>query len=244
MIYSATLLGKNADNTPRIFMFHSVLPENLATEIVKTLKELSRTTGTKIFFTPTDILIKCINEDNRDEPLVIRMIDHSGTEDRILLSVSSFDIPTDDLKERFLHVKKNVNIPWHMLSPKKDGQSLFGNLVDFLRDTLNEPKAPYLASLILGERASSPHIRWDGIPPLESLMELVRKTNDILKKNNKNCVMDIVQDTYSEGRPVFKITKYSDNGEINDVKELDTQKAFFFMESILEEEKGFLPLLA
>lgn len=150
----------------------------------------------------------------------------------------------EPLLERFDYVKNNIQVPWHRFGKanpnEAERQTVLGDLVDFLRDMLGGPKDFRLAYMLIGERAMQTYFQWNGLPSEDGFNELAKRTNEILKKNGKNC--EIYNTEYSQitGHPVFELAKYNDENELEDISTLDAFQALRYMESILEEEKGEL----
>ena len=216
---------------------HAATGPKLAADVIKFLDtefdpydELS----SNVNYDAKKILMECTKGNTGGQPLTIEF---EGEDDHeLFLSVHVIhDIP-EKLRETFKWICNNIRIPWESFGKE---QPVFGDLMEFLRDTFGAPKDLALGYMLLGNRASEPHIQWDGTPSKKGFDELLKQANAIMQKNGKNCTLEHLK--ASKGLS-FELTKSDQDNEIKEMRTLDAHECLVFAESILEEEKGTLPL--
>lgn len=247
-IYVATLIERFGETVTIRATLSAASPAKLATDIVRFLdNENEREDIPHVVYDPNDILTECLKGKANEDPLSIEIEGEAELGHELLLSVAVINAthPTPDQLTETLFQTLAKKIPWHAFGMNEQNKSLrqplFGDLVDYLRDELGGPKDFALAYMLLGERASRPEIRWDGLPSFEGFNELLKTVNGILEKNGKRCKLSRAGFFKNDGRPQFDLTYTDEDGEITDMHTLDAFECLRYAESILEEEKGILP---
>ena len=216
---------------------HAATGPKLAADIIRFLDtefdpydELS----SNVNYDAKKILMECTKGNSGGNPLTIEF---EGEDDHeLFLSVHVIDDIPEKLRETFKWICNNIRIPWESFGKE---QPVFGDLMDFLRDTFGAPKDLALGYMLLGDRASEPHIQWDGTPSKAGFDELLEQTNEIMSANSKKCTLQYDKDSKELS---FELIEYDENDEISDIRYLNARECLAFAESILEEEKGKLPL--
>lgn len=242
--YVATLIERCGETVIIRTTLSAASPAKLATDIVRFLdNENEREDIPRAHYDPYDILTECLKGNAHDEPLSIEFEGEAGLGHELLLSVAIINATHPTPAQLFGTLAKKI--PWHTFGMNEQDESLrqplFGDLADYLRDELGGPKDFVLAYMLLGERASRPEIRWDGLPSFEGFNELLETVNGILEKNGKRCVLTRAGFSHTDGRPLFELTCTNEVGGIKDIRTLDAFECLRYAESIIEEEKGILP---
>lgn len=242
--YVATLIERCGETVIVRATLSAASPAKLATDTVRFLdNEYEGEDSPHALYDPQDILTECLKGNAHDEPLSIEFEGEAELGHELLLSVAVINATHPTPAQLFGTLAKKI--PWHAFWMNERNaslrQSLFGDLVDYLRDELGGPKDFTLAYMLLGERASRPEIRWDGLPSFEGFNELLKTVNGILEKNGKRCKLSRAGFSTSDGRPEFELTCTDQEGEITGIHTLDAFECLRYAESILEEEKGILP---
>lgn len=242
--YVATLIERCGETVIVRTTLSAASPAKLATDTVRFLdNEYEGEDSPHALYDPNDILTECLKGNAHDEPLSIEFEGEAELGHELLLSVAVINATHPTPAQLFGTLAKKI--PWHTFGMNERNESLrqplFGDLVDYLRDELGGPKDLALAYMLLGERASRPEIRWDGLPSFEGFNELLKTVNGILKKNGKRCKLSRAGFSKKNGRPKFELTCTDEEGEITGIHTLDAFECLRYAESILEEEKGILP---
>lgn len=246
--YVATLIERCGETVIIRTTLSAASPAKLAADTVRFLdNEYEGEDSPHALYDPNDILTECLKGNAHDEPLSIEFEGEAELGHELLLSVTVINVthPTPDQLTETLFQTLEKKIPWHTFGMNEQNKSLrqplFGDLVDYLRNELGGPKDFVLAYMLLGERASRPEIRWDGLPSFEGFNELLKTVNGILEKNGKRCKLSRAGFFKNDGRPEFDLTYTDEEGEITSIHTLDAFECLRYAESILEEEKGILP---
>lgn len=242
--YVATLIERCGETVAVRATLSAASPTKLATDTVRFLdNENEREDIPHALYDPNDILTECLKGNTHADPLTIEFEGEAELGHELLLSVAVINATRPTPAQLFGTLAKKI--PWHAFwmneRNKSLRQSLFGDLVDYLRDELDGPKDFVLAYMLLGERASQPEIRWDGLPSYEGFNELLKTVNGILEKNGKRCKLSRAGFFKNDGRPEFDLTCTNEEGEITGIHTLDAFECLRYAESIIEEEKGILP---
>lgn len=242
--FVATLIERCGETVIIRTTLSATSPAKLATDIVRFLDiEYEGEDTPHVLYDPNDILTECLKGNAHDEPLSIEFEGEAELGHELLLSVAIINATHPAPAQLYGTLAKKI--PWHTfgMNERKESlrQPLFGDLVDYLRDELGGPKDFVLAYMLLGDRASQPEIRWDGLPSFEGFNELLKVVNDILEKNGKRCVLTRAGFSPTDGRPLFELTRTDEDGEIAEMRTLDAFECLRYAESIIEEEKGILP---
>lgn len=242
--YVATLIERFGETVTIRATLSAASSAKLATDIVHFLdNENEREDILHVLYDPNDILTECLKGNEQYKPLTIEFEGEAELGHQLLLSVAVINATHQTPAPLFRTLAEKI--PWHTFGMNEQNESLrqplFGDLVDHLRDELGGPKDFVLAYMLLGERASRPEIRWDGLPSFEGFNELLKTVNGILEKNRKRCKLSRAGFSKNDGRPEFDLTCTDEEGEIIDIRTLDAFECLRYAESILEEEKGILP---
>ena len=216
---------------------HAATGPKLAADVIKFLDtefdpcdELS----SNVNYDAKKILMECTEGNSGGNPLTIEF---EGEDDHeLFLSVHVIDDIPEKLRETFKWICKNIHIPWESFGKE---QPVFGDLMDFLRDTFGAPKDLALGYMLLGDRASEPHIQWDGTPSKAGFDELLTETHAIMRAHDKKCTLKYDEDPKELS---FELIRTDEKSVMPDIRTLDARECLAFAESILEEEKGELPL--
>lgn len=242
--YVATLIERCGETVIIRATLSAASPTKLADDIVRFLdNENEREDIPHAVYDPNDILTECLKGNAHEDPLSIEIEGEAELGHELLLSLAVINATHPTPAPLFQTLSEKI--PWHTFGINEQNESLrqshFGDLVDYLRDELGGPKDFVLAYMLLGERASRPGIRWDGLPSFEGFNELLKNVNDILEKNGKRCKLSRAGFSKTDGRPEFELTCTDEEGEITDIRTLDAFECLRYAESIIEEERGILP---
>lgn len=247
-IYTATIIERDgADVYVRRNLCAST-PTELCHKAVNSIRHFRNITPdgeVKALFDEDDIYAECVNGNSTNEPLSIAFAIDGEQElgHELLLSVAIHDAFPNPLIESFKRL--NELIPWHTFGKRNINdaapKNVLDDLVDYLKVMFGVPQDILLAYIFLGEKASSPHFLWDGLPSYEGFNVLVAQVNRILGDNDKRCTLRRAGFSASDGRPLFELESYDEEGYITDIRTLSAFECLNYAESVIEEEKGTLP---
>lgn len=236
-IHVCTIIEQDGKDAFVQATLHAASAQQLSEQVCERVIKLAYEEETTVELN-TDSILEACNKGNIGDLLSISITGEEELNHRFLLSTHVIDNVPEKLRDTFKSICNNMRIPWETFGEE---QPVFGDLMDFLRDNFGAPKDLTLGYMFLGERASRPDIRWDGLPSFEGFNELLKTVNGILKNNNKRCKLSRAGFSTSDGRPEFELTCTNEEGEITGIHTLNAFECLRYAESIIEEEKGILP---
>jgi len=118
-------------------------------------------------------------------------------------------------------------------------QQAFNRFYETIYNTMKAPDRHILDLASIGHKAIE--LGWNCLPSPDKAADIIRKVNAILTKNGKRCALGLPTWT-PQGRMDVELTEYDEDGTIKDMRVLSDMAFLRYAESILEEEKGILPL--
>lgn len=193
-----------------------------------------------------DTIDKACREPNitEKEPLVIPIaspnpdapLEEKG-HDFLLTTFQIEDVPEELLRK---YIRLQEMCPLHVDGTDiTNSDQIINRFNETFYHTMMMPERQIIDYAAIGHKAIE--LGWNCLPSPDKAADIVRKVNAILTKNGKRCALRLPTWT-PQGRMDVELTEYDEEGTIKDIRVLSDREFLRYAESILEEEKGILPL--